>query len=362
MLHRLALAVALLSLLATSATPAERTRSLLKLDFEGQSLEGTPLSWGSNNVVLLDRAGALWNVDPQRASNVQKTTAAFTSYTQSAMQARLRQEFGKGYEVTATGHYLVVHPAGLGERWSRRFEELYRSFVHYFAVRSFQIDEPEFPLVAVVLRNQAEFRRYSERLGEKVPLGLLGYYSSQSNRIALYDIGNGSDDEAAWATNAATIIHEATHQTAFNTGIHSRFTPPPRFVAEGLGMLFEAPGVWNSRANLSPATRINRGRLADFRRHVQDDERPEALFAELIASDRLFSTNVDLAYAEAWAFSYYLLETQPARYGQYLKLTARRPDFTVYTGEQRLADFASVFGRNFKLLDAQFMAYLERVK
>ncbi|MFN9752880.1 MAG: DUF1570 domain-containing protein [Planctomycetota bacterium] len=29
------------------------------------------------------------------------------------------------------------------------------------------------------------------------------------------------------------MVHEATHQIAFNTGIHSRFAPMPRWFTEG---------------------------------------------------------------------------------------------------------------------------------
>ena len=123
-------------------------------------------------------------------------------------------------------------------------------------------------------------------------------------------------------------------------------------------MLFEAPGVWNSRANLSPATRINRGRLADFRRHVQDDARPEALFAELIASDRLFSTNVDLAYAEAWALCHYLMKKRPKEFVEYLKTLQRKPTLGSDEPEQRLLDFQRAFGDDLKAIDTELLKHV----
>jgi len=140
-----------------------------------------------------------------------------------------------------------------------------RSFKIFFSVRGFQLHDPEFPLVAIIMRSKEEFYRYAQK--EKAPLqaGILGYYSPLTNRVAMYDATDGRSN-AAWHANAETIIHEAAHQTAFNTGIHSRFAPPPQWVAEGLGTLFEARGVWDSRNSSSLAERVNRGRLAQFRR------------------------------------------------------------------------------------------------
>src|SRR5436190_8860041 len=62
-----------------------------------------------------------------------------------------------------------------------------------------------------------------------------------------------------------TMIHEATHQVAFNTGLHSRIGENPRWVVEGLATVFEAPGVRNSGGGNGPArTRINHERFMTF--------------------------------------------------------------------------------------------------
>ena len=46
-------------------------------------------------------------------------------------------------------------------------------------------------MVAVVMKNQQDFSRYAQREGFRAPNGLLGYYSVQNNRVALYDVGAG---------------------------------------------------------------------------------------------------------------------------------------------------------------------------
>jgi hypothetical protein len=268
----------------------------------------------------------------------------------------LQSEFGDGYDVSGTGHYLVVHPAGQRDYWAERFEELYRSFVHYFAVRGLRVRPPEFPLVGIVVRNQAEMARYAAAEGLRISPGVLGYYSHLTNRVILYDQGGGQASRKHWSENSSTIIHEATHQTAFNCGVHSRTALPPRWLAEGLGTLFEAPGVWDSRNHPHLSDRINRGRLEDFRKVAGQTN--AAVLAHLVSQDELFATSPGGAYAIGWALTLYLSEAHPRQYGQLLARTAARPPFSQYPPQERLADFTSLFGKDFAMLNARFQRFM----
>jgi len=196
--------------------------------------------------------------------------------------------------------------------------------------------------------------------GNAAPRGVLGYYHIASNRINLYDMA-GQADSGNWRQNAAVLIHEATHQTAFNTGVHSRYAPPPRWLAEGLAMLFEAPGVYDAHNNTCPADRVNQDRLRGFRQGVAPRHRPQ-LLAAMVASDELFHTNPGAAYAEAWALSFFLVETAPHKYTDYLKRTAARPPFSDYSSAERTADFAAIFGADWRMLEARFLRFMEGVR
>lgn len=343
----------------SSAIAGEESRMMIELELDGQPLVGTPLDWSPGTVYLLSRDGWLWEFRPGEAANFRKSDQSFASIGVPELRSQLGREFGRDFDVTATGHYVVVHPAGQRDKWGRRFEELYRSFVHYFAVRGFDLQPPEFPLVAIVFRNQNDFYRYAAREGTAIGPGVLGYYSPKSNRVALFDQSGGRDDDATWAENAATIIHEATHQTAFNTGIHSRFAEQPRWVVEGLGTMFEAPGVWDSARHRQRSDRINHGRLTDFRSYVAGG-RPGGSLKSFIASDRPFAINPIAAYAEAWALCYWLVETRPRQFAEYLSRVADREPFESYDPAERVEDFAAVFGDDFNMLDAQFVRWIEK--
>jgi hypothetical protein len=348
-------------LVIAAAADARAEQWTMRLSIAGREVEGTPLAWSADSVVLLERDGRLCDFSTADAKNFSRVSSDFRSYSQSELRGRLLREFGSQFDVSGTGHYLVVHPAGQRDQWAERFEDLHRSFVHYFTARGMRPTEPQFPLIAVVFHGREDFQRYAAAEGARIPAGTLGYYSPVTNRILLYDQTAGQRGGANWQDNAVTIIHEATHQTAFNTGLHSRYTMPPRWVAEGLGLMFEAPGVWNSRQYTRQADRINRDFLRAFQRHAATRRRNGSL-AEFVSSDRLFQEDIDAAYAEAWALTFFLVETEPRKYAQYLSKTAARPQFTAYRSPERLRDFTEVFGSNLVMLEARMLRFIEGLK
>ena len=231
------------------------------------------------------------NFDPARATDFHQVAHDFQSYSQAEIRSQLATEFGREFEVSGTGTYLVVHPAGQRDQWASRFEELHRSFRHYFAARGLALQAPTFPLVAIVFPNEQQYRHYAAHTEARLPPGTLGYYSPTTNRVLMYDLTAGAGhDDGNWQINAETIIHEAAHQSAFNTGVHSRYVSTPRWIIEGLGTLFEAPGVWNSRSFPQLRDRCNNYRRDAFRRYVAT-HRAKGSLADFVSSDRLFQSD-----------------------------------------------------------------------
>ena len=339
---------------AGASRAAEPPRRLLVLELQGSRLEAAPLAFFQQQAYLLGRDGRIFSIDAQAARLALRSTVPFRAYSMSEMRRRLEAELGQAFEVHGTGHYLVALPRGRQDRWGRRFEELHRSFLHYFRVRGFQPQPPEFPLVAVVWPDQARFLQAAAAEGSAIGQQVVGYYSPLTNRISMYwqPAEQGGD-----AATQSTIIHEATHQLAFNTGIHRRFGAAPRWLVEGLATMFEAAGVWDSRKYPAQRDRIHRAHLAAYRRLVAEELPPGSL-ARLIANDRWFDTDPDQAYPLAWALSFYLIETPPRSYARLLHITAAREAFTAYPEQERLADFSTAFGTNLRLLEQQFVKYM----
>lgn len=343
-----------ITLLTASTSPAKEFMFKAKVD--GKTLEGQPLVWSDTQMLLLGRDGAIHQFNPKKARGGKKTAPRFVGYEMPVVKRALYKEFSDRFDLTTTQRYIVVHPRGQGDLWAQRFEDLYRSFTHYMRVRGFKPKEPKFPLVAVVFRNKAEYYQHAAASGNPLQPGYLGHYSFWSNRVFLFDITGGAQG-GDWQTNADTIIHEATHQTAYNVGIHTRFSGTPQWVVEGLATMFEAPGVWDSQANSSKSDRLNRDRLRGFQERVTPRWQANSL-KSFVATDTMFKANVDGAYATAWALSFYLCETRPREYSKYLARTADRSMFTEYSAAERVADFESIFGNEWRMLEVKFFRYM----
>jgi len=345
-------------LLCTSA--ARAGEPLIRFELGGRTVEATPLAVSKDKAFMLARDGQLLQFPPSEAGSAAEVAGGFRSFSQAEIRGQLLREFGGRYEVSGVGHYLVVHPAGKRDQWAPRFEQLYRSFVHFFSARGWQLHEPRFPLIAVVFPRQVEFWEQASREGLPHNPGILGYYSPVTNRILMYD-SSATGGQGDWATNAETIIHEAAHQSAFNTGVHTRFASPPRWLVEGLGTLFEARGVWQSRTYPNQADRLNRARLTAWQVYNHRG-RPKSAIAEIVASDRIFSTNPSGAYGEAWMLSFFLLETSPKQYVEYLGRVASRSAFSEYAGPERLQDFTAIFGSDLTMLEARLERFVAGLK
>jgi hypothetical protein len=346
----------LFALPAIAAPPIE---AMVQVRLAGETVEGQPLAWSSNLVHLLARDGQLVSFRPGSGADLRESSPRFYSYTSSEMRARLHTEFDSRFNIAITQHYVVVYPKASKAPWAARFEELYKQFSHYFRVRGATLHDANCPLVAIVFPNKSAYQQYSRTHGMPISENYWGHYARNTNRVYLFDV-QADYPQLEWEDAAALIVHEATHQTAFNTGVHSRFGDSPRWVTEGLAMMFEARGVWNSGRYQHQSDRINRERLNEFRATLA--KRPPHWFAQLILGDTPFRTHEQEAYAEAWALTFYLCETNPRLYARYLARTAGCEDFADYSSTARLRDFTDIFGENLKLIDAKFLRYIEKLK
>lgn len=185
--------------------------------------------------------------------------------------------------------------------------------------------------------------------------------ASSANLLPAFDIGPIDPSDSIEASLKDTMIHEATHQAAFNTGLHSRIGANPVWMVEGLATVFEAPGVRSSRNDSGVKSRINRERLMWFGNFVKERRKPQSLEA-FLAADDLFRANPLDAYSQAWALTFYLFETRPRNYAEYLRTVAGRNPLELYTPEARVADFKKAISQDLKLLEAEFLRFIADIR
>lgn len=321
-----------------------------------RSLSGSPLAQNDKSLWLLRPDGRLTQIDRSRITATNQKRGHLVPISFSDLHRQLGEEFGSAYQVSITTHFVVVHPPGDHQYWAEPFERLYHQFRAYFERRGTELPRCEFPLVAVVLNTRGEFDRFLARYGAANGQ-VVGYYSPTSNRVITYREAGEPAGRGGGFLPSTTVIHEVAHQAAFNTGIHSRFAATPRWMSEGLAVLFEARGVHNS---------LQFGRLADrkhekhaqYLRKAHSAGETTGLLPQIVQDDRLFETNPEMAYALAWGLTFYVTETGHADYIRLLRLAASKRDFQAYSSAERLRDFQSVFGTTPQELEPRLWHYL----
>ncbi len=323
--------------------------------------------------------GRLWTVEKEQLVTRETTDEKFTPLSAEALGRQLATELGSDCEIVVTKHYVICSHAGKPyAQWcGALFERLYSAFHDYWKQRGvkqrgIKLREPEFPLIALVFANEKQFAEFASRDAGPDVASAKGYYSIGTNRIALYDLTASGQEPArnvaeisrrlaAAPFNIATVVHEATHQIAFNSGMHTRYADNPLWLSEGMAMYFETPDL-TSRSGWKTVGAVNDLRLKQFQTYLA--RRPADALVTLLQSDARFtdSNQAGEAYAEAWALSYFLIKTRKEAYIEYLNRIAEKPTLIWNQPQERLADFRAAFGEDLQQLDAEFVKFMRRLK
>jgi len=354
----------------------------LQRDGRRQQVEGRVLVEAQDGgLLVLARDGVLWAVPPEEQLEHRRDEKPFAPLSEKELAGRLAAELPPGFRVHSTAHYLIFYNTSPAyAQWcGSLFERLYMAFTNYFERRGFDIQEPEFPLVAVVFAGRAAYTEHSQPVLGEAAGSIIGYFNLRTNRMTMYDLtgvdvasrrAGGTDSvlkinrlilaQPEAVRQVSTIVHEATHQIAFSCGMHQRYSDTPVWLSEGIAMYFETPDLSSSRG-WRGIGEVNRARLVQFRDYLR--RRPAGSLKTLIAADARFrDTQKGLdAYAEAWALSYYLIRQRPEQYVAYLKTMADKPPLVDDGPETRIAEFRAAFG-DLRRVDAEMTRYMMRLR
>lgn len=326
-------------------------------------------------LLVLGRDGQLWTVTPEQLQQRAATGEPFRPSNADELGESLKAEFGQSFEIVQTKHYVIC--SGAGKEYARwcgaLFERLLRSFRSHWRTKKLELHAPEFPLVAIVFADQRRFAEFATKDADAATASAKGYFSVRTNRMVLYDLTAGSPKRRAGSVaeinrrlgtslfNVATIVHEATHQIAFNSGLHTRYAANPLWLTEGMAMYFETPDL-KSPTGWRTVGKVNPLRFRQFRDYAGKRRQADSL-KTLIAGDDRFGNakTAGDAYAESWALSYFLIKTRRKDYVEYLKRIAGKPRLIWDKPEQRLADFRATFGDDLDKLDRALIRYMQRL-
>ncbi|GAA5506088.1 DUF1570 domain-containing protein [Novipirellula caenicola] len=300
--------------------------------------------------------GRIWTIQPENLIKRTSNSDPLVPISDEQMIQRMTKEMPPGFSVYQTANYLIIH--NTDENHARLvgslFEQLYRSFFSYWKNQRWELPEPRFPLVALLLDDHDSFLQHAKNeIGESAN-SVIGYYHLASNRMTTFNVPN-------WERNIATIIHEATHQLAYNCGLQRRFADNPMWVSEGLAMFFESPDRRNAKG-WRGIGRVNQKNLARWNSYLPT--RPDESLATLIADDSRFrspATAAD-AYGEGWALTYFLLKTHREEFVNYLRQLSEVKPLVELSKRERIAMFETAFDTTLEKLDKQFLTYMRRVR
>lgn len=329
------------------------------------------LSDQQGGVLLLDRGGRYWSVPGSQVRKREAAAETFQPLKAKELSAELQREFGDKFAVIETPHYVICTDAGerFGTWTGKLFERLLTGFYAAWKDEGLELTEPAFPLPVVIFAEEAAYREYARRDVGAIAVDL-GYYSSQTNRIALRDLtppgakGKRGGEDLSTLVNAAnvtTIVHEAAHQIAFNSGFHVRLADNPMWLTEGLAMYFESPDLKNA-AGWKTTGQINRARLQQFRDYSRNRRKAGSL--ETLLADNARFTKADTAgdaYAEAWLLTHFLIRQHGDEYAAYIRSLQTQTPLDIGPPEKRLAAFRAAFGDDLGRLEKAFLGYAARL-
>ncbi|HEY2148023.1 MAG TPA: DUF1570 domain-containing protein, partial [Pirellulales bacterium] len=374
---------AVLLILTIATSPAHAVDHVtLKRDGKEMELSGKVLVTAKDGgILLLAPDGALWNIEPQEIGDHREDERPFTPLSPAEAGRKTLAELPPGFEIYSTSHYVICHNTTRAyAQWvGALYERLFAAFTTYWKNRGFKLHDPELPLVVIVFATRDGYTKHvRDELGDNAE-AIIAFYSLRTNRVSMYDL-TGVDslrrpgDKRGSAaqinmmlsrpeaeTMVATIVHEATHQLAFNCGLQTRFADIPLWVLEGLAVYFETPDLSSSKGWRRIGD-VNRPRLDHFREYLA--RRPAKSLLSLISDDKRFRDPRQAldAYAEAWALNYYLISQKPKEFLAYMEVMAAKKTLLTGPPEMRIKEFQAAFGNDLDRLDAEFVKFMQRVR
>lgn len=331
--------------------------------------------------ILEDEFGVLRIVPGDALETIEDGPDTTLGELRERMQKSLLEEFGDGFSTKVSDGYIFVYDAsdGYAEWCMRLFDSLTDGFADYASHNGFELKDRVEPMVVVIFATKSEFVRYAAK-ETPVPESIAAYYNMETNRVALYDLSETEGTEYAptrrrrtyletkeflsrpnAAFNVATIVHEATHQIAFNRGLFHRTGPMALWAVEGLSLVFETPngkasqGGWGYRGTF----RTNERQLRLFNEFASRTAQKDPL-RELVREEK-FMADPQGSYALSWALFYYLYKKRPKELAAYIKDVTSRPPFSVYSPEDRVADFEKHFGDDWEKLTESLVRFVRRL-
>lgn len=369
-------AVAFAPTVAPAAAPDAERVEVRSAD-GGRTVEGTVLVESLDGGLLLERPDdRLELLQPE--SIVSRTTIDPPAADETPREwgRRILGELPPGFDLLVTKHYVICFDTSRAyAQWcGALFERLHDAFGNFWRQAGFPLTDARRPLTVVIFSDRRRYEAVATRDLGTATDRVVGYYNLMSNRVTTFDL-TGSDmlgpktgksagragleilarPEAAGLV--ATLVHEATHQMAFNCGMHRRLAPVPLWVSEGIATYFETPDLGNDRGWRGIGG-VNKPRLERF----LQCPRPAAVEGIVLGDEPFRQADAAIdSYARAWALTSFLVQTRKEAFVSYLRMLADKEPLADDSPDQREREFAAAFGATPAEMEEPLLKYVTRL-
>jgi len=339
-------------------------------------LRGKLLVEAIDGSVLLEDDQQILHIIPGESIAEQTVLSEVDPLTPKQLGQKTVASLPDGFSFITTRHYLICYNTSVGyARWSAALlERLFTGFHAFWSQAGLEVRQPEQPLVVIIFSNRNDYKRAAEKEVGDASHSIVGYYNQLTNRITTYDItGSDSNDPTTRQSSSsagnlilrnpqassliATLVHEATHQLAFNAGLHVRLSPTPVWLSEGIATYFETPDLTNSRGWQSIGA-INEARLELILKQFTP-----GLISRFIVEDEPFHNPDEalIAYAHAWALVSFLETMRREDFCAYIAHFNKKGPLELDTPAERLSAFKNAFQSEPDDLEQEVLQYIHTI-
>ena len=290
---------------------------------------------------------------------------------------RILGELPPGFDLLVTKHYCICFDTSRAyAQWcGALFERLHDAFANFWRQAGIEMSPPPRPLLVVIFADRQRYEAFAARDLGAAADRVVGYYNLMTNRVTTFDLTGSaglprpagqaaaragleilSSPEASGMV--ATLVHEATHQMAFNGGLHQRLAPVPLWLSEGVATYFETPDLASDRG-WKGIGNVNTSRLERFLANNR-----AGTLEQIVLGDEPFRRPDEAldAYSRAWALTFFLTQTRKAAFVGYLRTISRKEPLADDSEEERLRDFKTAFGASPADLEEPLLRYMNRLR
>jgi hypothetical protein len=339
------------------------------------TIEGRILVEAQDGGLLLEeRNGRVRQLLPAMIQARASTEAVFTPMSAEELSADLLTQVPLGFEVTQTEHYVICGNSAeeYAEFCGKLLERVFDEYFKFMKELDLAVTEPTGKLLIIIFESEQEFKDFATKQHPETSFdNTPGYYSIRENQTLLLDLTRDRSIRSATAIrkrlaeqplHVATMVHEAVHQLAFNSGLQVRMTDNPLWFSEGLALYFEPISPRSSTLWTKPGI-VNARHHPSFVQYTSSGA-TEIPLQDLIGADRIFldSGTVAAAYAESWALTMYLFRQEKDGMKKYLTNLSQRKPLQILTPEQRVLEFQQSFGKSPDEMERDVVSYVRRLR